>query len=175
MLASDFQKNFTINSHKRYKTDILGLYYKATTKEGGAPMVRKKPCVLACVTSQFECDRIIKTAEHIANEEECELRVLSVLQPTSDYSEIGGEIEYLYKVARESGADMTVLFHDNAPYACADFVNKNNVQRIVTGMHDGGNESFLVMFNRFAPMVSITMVAKDNTAYSMDVCKAAVR
>ena len=70
---------------------------------------------------------------------------------------------------------MTVLFHDNAPYACADFVNKNNVQRIVTGMHDGGNESFLVMFNRFAPMVSITMVAKDNTAYSMDVCKAAVR
>ena len=77
--------------------------------------------------------------------------------------------------ARESGADMTVLFHDNAPYACADFVNKNNVQRIVTGMHDGGNESFLVMFNRFAPMVSITMVAKDNTAYSMDVCKAAVR
>ena len=138
-------------------------------------MVRKKPCVLACVTSQFECDRIIKTAEHIANEEDCELRVLSVLQPTSDYSEIGGEIEYLYKIARESGADMTVLFHDNAPYACADFVNKNNVQRIVTGMHDGGNESFLVMFNRFAPMVSITMVAKDNTAYSMDVCKAAVR
>ena len=71
-------------------------------------MVRKKPCVLACVTSQFECDRIIKTAEHIANEEECELRVLSVLQPTSDYSEIGGEIEYLYKVARESGADMVL-------------------------------------------------------------------
>ena len=138
-------------------------------------MGSERPSVLACVTSQFDCDRIIKTAEQIAIEEDCELRVLSVLQPTSDYSEIGGEIEYLYKVARESGADMTVLFHDNAPYACADFVNKNNIQRIVTGMHDGGNESFLVMFNRFAPMVSITMVAKDNTAYSMDVCKAAVR
>ena len=98
-------------------------------------MVRKKPCVLACVTSQFECDRIIKTAEHIANEEECELRVLSVLQPTSDYSEIGGEIEYLYKVARESGADMTVLFHDNAPKICADPIPESRHRTIPAITH----------------------------------------
>lgn len=138
-------------------------------------MYSDKPSVLACVTGQYQCDRIIKTAKEIAQIEGCELRVLSVLEPTSDYSKISGEIEYLNAVAKESGADMTILFHDNAPYACADFVNQNNVQRIVTGMHDGGAESFLVMFNRFAPMVSITMVAEDNTAYSMDVCRSAAR
>ncbi len=63
----------------------------------------------------------------------------------------------------------------NAPAAAATFVTENHVSRIVTGMHDGGSESFLVMFNRFAPEVSITMVAKDNLIYSMDVSRAAVR
>lgn len=138
-------------------------------------MYSKKPSVLACVTNQYDCDRIIKTAEEIALQEDCELKVLSVLKPMTDYSNAIDTIEYLNLVSKESGADMTILFHDNAPYACADFVNKHNVQRIVTGMHDGGTESFLVMFNRFAPMVSITMVAKDNTAYSMDICRSAVR
>ena len=70
---------------------------------------------------------------------------------------------------------MTVIFSDYAPAAAATFVTDNHVSRIVTGMHDGGSESFLVMFNRFAPEVSITMVAKDNLIYSMDVSRAAVR
>lgn len=70
---------------------------------------------------------------------------------------------------------MTVIFSAYAPAAAAQFVNDNNVSRIVTGMHDGGNESFLVMFNRFAPDVSITMVAKDNIVYSMDIARAGAR
>ena len=155
---------------------INDLYDISTITKGGDKIMKEiRSSVLACVTSQYDCDRIIKTAKKIADDCDCELRVLSILKPTSNYTTVSDQIEYLYLVSKESGADMTVLFHDNAPYACADFVNKNNVQRIVTGMHDGGNESFLVMFNRFAPMVSITMVAKDNTAYSMDVCKTAVR
>ena len=161
---------FTIISHFQYKTDILALYYIGTVKEGGVPMYSEKPSVLACVTNQFECDRIIKTAERIANCEGCELRVLSVLKPMTDYTVIGDEIEYLNKISREAGADMTILFHDDAPKVCAQFAKQNNVHRIVTGMHDGGKESFLVMFNRQAPMISITMVARDNQIYSMDVC-----
>ena len=138
-------------------------------------MDNPKPSVLACVTSQFECDRIIKKAKEIADDCGCELKVLSVRKPTNDYAEAAEQIEYLRNVSKQAGAEMTVMFHEDAPRAVAGFAKDNNVERIVTGMHDGGNESFLVMFNRFAPMVSITMVAKDNTAYSMDVCKTAVR
>ena len=138
-------------------------------------MFSEKPSVLACVTSQFECDRIIKTAEQIALSDGCELRVLSVLKPMTDYTSVSDRIEYLNRVSRESGADMTILFHNNAPMVCARFAIQNNVQRIVAGMHDGGEESFLVMFNRLAPEVSITMVSENGEIYNMDVVQTAVR
>lgn len=138
-------------------------------------MTNNRPSVLACVTSQFDCDRIISTARQIADAQDCELRVLSVLEPMTDYSKVSGQIEYLYLVAKENDADMTVLFNMDAAAATADFVNKSNVNRIVTGMHDGGNESFLVMFNRYSPDVAITMVAKDDKLYSMEVCTAVAR
>lgn len=131
-----------------------------------------KPSVLACVTIQYDCDRIIRTARQIADDCGCELRVLSVLKPTSNYSHVSDQIEYLYLVSKEAGADMTVLFQNDAPKATADFVKENNVQRIVTGMHDGGDNSFLVMFNELVPFVPITMVAKDNMVYSMELCKS---
>lgn len=132
-------------------------------------MKETKSSVLACVTSQYDCDRIIKTAKEIADDCGYELRVLSILKPTSNYTAVSDQIEYLYLVSKESGADMTVLFHDNASSAAAEFVKENNVRRVVTGMHDGGDESFLVMFNKLAPKVPITMVAKDNMVYSMEL------
>lgn len=150
------------------------MYYIVTVKKGGAKMYSNKPSILACVTGQYDCDRIIETAAAIAEEHDCELRVLSVLKPTDDYSKVTDVLEYLHRVSKENGADMTVIFSAYAPAAAAQFVNDNKVGRIVTGMHDGGNESFLVMFNQFAPNVSITMVAKDNAVYSMDVARARV-
>ena len=134
-------------------------------------MTYQKPSVLACVTSQYDCDRIIKAARKIADDCDCELRVLSILKPTHNYITVSDQIDYLYNVSKESDADMTVLFHEDAPKAVAKFTSMNNVKRIVTGMHDGGENSFLVMFNKLAPKVAISMVAKDNTVYSMDICK----
>ena len=132
-------------------------------------MDNNRSSVLACVTSQYDCDRIIKLAKKISDDLGLDLRVLSVLKPTSDYSTVSDQIEYLYLVSKESGADMTILFNDDAPKSVAEFVNENNVGRIVTGMHDGGDESFLVRFNRFAPKTPITMVAKDNNVYSLEL------
>ena len=175
MLTCDFQLFFTHTSHIQYKSNIIGVYHIVTVKKGGAMMNSNKPSILACVTSQYECDRIIETAAALAEEQECELRVLSVLKPMTSYTDISDELEYLNRVSKEHGADMTVIFSDYAPAAAATFVTENHISRIVTGMHDGGSESFLVMFNRFAPEVSITMVAKDNLIYSMDVSRAAVR
>ena len=134
-------------------------------------MTYKKPSVLACVTSQYDCDRIIKAARKIADDYNYELRVLSILKPTHNYTKISDQIEYLRLVSKKADSDMTILFHDDAPKATAMFTSENNVKRIVTGMHDGGENSFLVMFNKLAPKVAISMVAKDNTVYSMDMYK----
>lgn len=127
--------------------------------------------VLACVTSQFDCDRIIKAAKQIADDCECELRVLSVVTPTQNYANISDKIEYLYLVSKQVGADMTILFNTDAAKATAEFAKENNAERIVTGMHDGGDDSFLVKFNQIAPDVSISMVATNDMIYNMNLCK----
>lgn len=134
-------------------------------------MKTKKPSVLACVTGQYECDRIISVARQIADDCDCELHVLSVIKPTKNYSSVSDQIEYLYLVSKENNADMNVLFQSDAPKAVADFAEENNVQRIVTGMHDGKNDSFLVKFNQLAPKMPITMVAENKSVYSMDLCE----
>ena len=104
-------------------------------------MLRNQPSVVACVTSQYESDRIIETAEQLAAEYDCELHVLSVLMPTENYALISGQLEYLNRVSKSAGADM----------------------------HDGGYESFLVQFNKLVPDISITMVDKNRNVYTMDV------
>lgn len=107
----------------------------------------------------------------MADDCDCELHVLSVIKPMKDYSSVSDQIEYLYLVSKENNADMNVLFRSNAPKAASEFAKENNVQRIVTGMHDGKDSSFLVQFNQMAPKMPITMVAENNMVYSMDFCE----
>ena len=132
-------------------------------------MFGNQPSVIACVTSQYECDRIIEEAEQLAAEHDCELHVLSVLMPTENYALISDQLEYLNRVSRRAGADMTVIFSSNAPKAAVRFAKETNAFQIVAGIHDGGKESFLVQFNQLAPMISITMVDKNRKVYTMDV------
>ena len=132
-------------------------------------MFKNQPSVVACVTSQYECDRIIETAEQLAAEYDCELHVLSVLMPTENYGLISDQLEYLNRVSKNAGADMTIIFSSDAPKAAARFVRENNALQIVTGIHDGGGESFLVRFNQLLPNLSITMVDKNRNVYTMDV------
>lgn len=129
---------------------------------------KKKSSVLACVTGQYDCDRIIRTAGELAEIKSVPLRVLCILKPTENYGALSGEIEYLYQTAKQYGADMTILFNDNAPKAAADFAKETHCRRIVTGMHDGKMTSFLVVFNQLRPEIPITMIDKNDTVYSMD-------
>ena len=133
-------------------------------------MKNNKPSVLACVTGQYDCDRIIKTAKLIADDCDCQLRVLSVLKPMTDYSGVSGQIEYLYLVSKKAGADMTILFDKNPAESTANFASENNVQRIVTGMHDGRHDSFIISFNKLSPETPISMISKDGGVYSLEPC-----
>ena len=65
-------------------------------------MFSSKPSVLACVSSQYDCDRVIEAAKKLADEEDCELRVLTVIRPEPDYTIISDQIEYLNLAAKEA-------------------------------------------------------------------------
>ena len=98
----------------------------------------KKPSVLVCVTGQYDCDRLIEVGFEQASALDCDLHVLCVHTPMNDISRLSDEIEYLYRTAKELGADMTIAFDKNAPKFAAGFARKINARHLVTGMPDNG-------------------------------------
>lgn len=122
----------------------------------------KKPSVLVCVTGQYDCDRLIKEGYSQAAEHGWDLHVLCVHTPVNDLSVLSSEIEYLYRTAKELGADMTVAFNCNAPRFAADFAGRVNCRRLVTGMPDNRPNGFVLTLHELLPKLRLTMVTEDN-------------
>lgn len=130
----------------------------------------KKPSVLVCVTGQYDCDRLIEAGFDRAEELNCELHVFCVHTPKNDLTYFSEEIEYLYRTATRLGADMTVMFSDNAPKCTADFARKINAMHLITGVPDDRPNGFVLTLHEFLPRTQITMVTKDGERlrYSLD-------
>lgn len=130
----------------------------------------KKPSVLVCVTGQYDCDRLIEVGFEQASALDCDLHVLCVHTPMNDISRLSDEIEYLYRTAKELGADMTIAFNKNAPKFAAGFARKINARHLVTGMPDNRPNGFVLTMHEMLPRLQITMVTKesDTLLYSVD-------
>lgn len=130
----------------------------------------KKPSVLVCVTGQYDCDRLIQAGFEQAQELSCDLHVLCIHTPMNDISRLSDEIEYLYRTAKELGADMTIAFDKNAPKFAAGFARKINARHLVTGMPDNRPNGFVLTLHEMLPRLQITMVTKENDVllYSVD-------
>ena len=122
----------------------------------------KKPSVLVCVTGQYDCDRLIETGARQAEELGYDLHVLCVHTPMNDISRLGNEIEYLYRTAKELGADMTIAFNKDAPKFAAGFARKINARHLVTGLPDNRPNGFVLTVHERLPRLQITMVTKEN-------------
>lgn len=130
----------------------------------------QKPSVLVCVTGQYDCDRLIRAGAEYAREKDRELHVLCIHTPMNDVSLLSDEIEYLYRTAKELGADMTVAFNRNAPRCAADFAERINARCLVTGIPDNRPNGFVLTLHEMLPRLRITMVTKDNERliYALD-------
>lgn len=130
----------------------------------------KKPSVLVCVTGQYDCDRLIEAGAEQAAGLDCDLHVLCVHTPVNDLSLLSEEIEYLYRTAKDLGADMTIAFDRNAPKCAAGFARKINARHLVTGMPDNRPNGFVLTLHEMLPRLQITMVTKENDRllYSID-------
>lgn len=135
----------------------------------------KKPSVLVCVTGQYDCDRLIEAGFDQAKELSCELHVFCVQKPSVDMAYFSDEIEYLYRTAKRLGADMTVMFSDNAPKCTADFARRINAKHLITGVPDDRPNGFVLMLHEFLPRAQITMVTKEGEklSYSLIATKRA--
>ena len=131
----------------------------------------KKPSVLVCVTGQYDCDRLIEAGFEQAVEHGCDLHVLCVHDPASDVSYFSDEFEYLYRTAKDLGADMTISFNKNAPGCAADFARKTNAKHLVTGMPDNRPNGFVLTVHELLPRMRITTVTEEGESllYTLDV------
>lgn len=130
----------------------------------------QKPSVLVCVTGQYDCDRLIEAGFEQAAQMGWDLHVLCVHTPVNDLSYFSEEVEYLYRTAKDLGADMTVLFNRNAPQGAADFARKINAKHLITGIPDDRPNGFVLTLQRLLPRMQITMVTKegDQLMYAFD-------
>ena len=135
----------------------------------------KKPSVLVCVTGQYDCDRLIEAGFDRAEELGFELHVFCVHTPTNDLTCFSEEIEYLYRTAARLGAEMTVMFSDNAPKCTADFAREINAKHLITGVPDDRPNGFVLTLHEILPRTQITMVTKDGEKlrYSLDATSRA--
>lgn len=130
----------------------------------------KKPSVLVCVTGQYDCDRLIEAGFELAVESGRDLHVLCVHTPTNDLTHFSDEVEYLYRTSKDLGADMTVMFSENAPRCAADFAHKMNARHLITGVPDNRPNGFVLTLHELLPRVQMTMVTKEGEKlmYSLD-------
>ena len=81
--------------------------------------------------------------------------------PDSNPAYISDEIEYLYRTAKNLGADMTIAFNDRAPKYAADFARKVNARYLITGLPDRRPNGFVLTLHELLPRLRITMVTKE--------------
>lgn len=130
----------------------------------------EKPSVLVCVTGQYDCDRLIEAGFDLASASGYELHVFCVHTQQNDLTHFSEEVEYLYRTAKNLGADMTVMFSGSAPKCTADFAQKVNAKFLITGVPDHRPNGFVLTLHELLPGIQITMVTKDGEKqlYSLD-------
>ena len=92
--------------------------------------------VLACVTVQKSCEKMILEGAKITRDMDGELSVLHVAAKAGDmlgYSLEGDAMEYLYKICSENGAAMTVVRSDDVIESIVSFVKKHGVTIALMG------------------------------------------
>lgn len=99
--------------------------------------MEENPPLLVLVTLQRACARLIRFGVDLSMRQHCTLHVLHVVtrdgQPVSEQAIDAHALDYLYALASEAGAEMTVLTADVALTAIAEFASQRSVKQVVMG------------------------------------------
>ena len=87
--------------------------------------------IMVCVTLQNTCQKLIDHAVSI-RENDDNLFVLHVAKNIEAVDK-GAILEFLYSVSHSAGADMTVLYSEDALKAVLDFIKEKNIDMVILG------------------------------------------
>ena len=97
--------------------------------------LKKYSSVLACVTQQKSCERLIHTAADLKTDTGS-LYVIHVTKENwnfFDNAKDGEAMEYLFSVSKSYGADLTVLYSDRIMETIAQFAQHYEIDLVVIG------------------------------------------
>ena len=128
----------------------------------------KQPCVVACVTEQDSCTRLIETGARIAAEENLPLIVMSVFKESNGLNaNAGGALEKLFECAKKFDAQMNIYFNNSPALVVAVASKKLGAVNLVTGFPQEGSSGFIASIHEILPELPITMVDKDLNEYKV--------
>ncbi len=100
--------------------------------------------VLVCVTDQESCGRLIEAGKKLADITEASLKVICVRPRRMENWFGSDEVEYLFNLSKQLGAEMIIIFHDYAVEAVADYIQTNEVNYVVVGMPPDPGQSIFI-------------------------------
>lgn len=113
----------------------------------------KKACVLVCVTSQPDCERLIRAGKKIADGEGVPLQVVSVQRMEECFQPNSDTLERLHQQAKAVNAEMTIYFNDSPAITAAVHAVKEGAVNIVMGFPRENSAHFVEDVHLLAPEV----------------------
>lgn len=124
--------------------------------------MKRKNCVLVCVTPQSKCEQLIRSGSVIAKQYGVPLEVLSVFHERDGVSPDPAVLEELYECARSENAQMSVYFNDSPAILAAVIAKKKGAVDIVTGFPKERSSHFVSALHTLVPDIQISMVDVDD-------------
>ncbi|WHH60196.1 universal stress protein UspA [Petroclostridium sp. X23] len=125
--------------------------------------MKKDLKVMVCVTRQKTCERLIKIGSKTARDNGGELFIVHVTKDGTNFlnnPREGEALEYLFQIARDTGAEMTVAHSSNIINTLAEFAKKNEITTIILGEspHSKSDSSVILQLEEQLPEVNFKIV-----------------
>ncbi|ABN54284.1 MAG TPA: universal stress protein UspA [Hungateiclostridium thermocellum] len=119
--------------------------------------------ILVCVTQQITCERLILKAAELRNELKGELFVIHVAKNEWNFLDNikeGEALEYLFKISKSVGANLSVLKSDDIVQTIVNFAKENKITHIVMGEspNDHKENNFYNELKRLLSNVEILVI-----------------
>lgn len=126
-------------------------------------MSRKRPYI-ACVSAKYGSERVIRAAGCIAEDAGVPLEVVTVLSGEVTIEKLE-TAQYLYEIACEAGAQMTILHNDHPALAVADYVRRSRVTHLIAGTATNahGKNDFVSLVKAVLPKVNVLLIPPVST------------
>lgn len=127
----------------------------------------RRQTYVACVTAQVSCDRLIRAAKAISDNQKAKLTVVSVINTGTEnnkYEDQINALDYLHSVCSELGVEFTLLYSENPVQAVAKHIKNTHAVQMFTGEPREGENSFVNLINSVLPKVEVTIIPKENAA-----------